>query len=240
MTPPRGFRERLCLMDAARLDRTLSRMAAEICERHPDTARLLLVGVHTRGVPLAERLAARLPARPVVGSLDITLYRDDLTTIAPHPLTRGTAIPVAIDGRVVIVVDDVLFTGRTVRAALDELVDFGRPARIELAVLCDRGHRELPIRADYVGETVSTAREEIVEVRLSAQDGEESVWLLEPGPAPVAPPRPAPAPVSPQAPATAEPKAAARKAPAKKAAAKPAARPARPAARKKTAPRRKR
>ncbi len=231
MTPPRGFRERLCLMDAARLDRTLSRMAAEICERHPDTARLLLVGVHTRGVPLAQRLAARLPVRPVVGSLDITLYRDDLTTIAPHPLTRGTAIPVAIDGRVVIVVDDVLFTGRTVRAALDELVDFGRPARIELAVLCDRGHRELPIRADYVGETVSTARDEIVEVRLSDEDGEDSVWLLEPAPLPAATPPPPP-PV--------ERRPAAKKAPAREAPAKPAARPARAATRRKPAPRRKR
>ena len=117
----------------------------------------MLVGVRTRGVPLARRLArgcgqAAGGEPPVVGALDITLYRDDLTTIAAHPVLKGTDIPFSIDGRTVVLVDDVLYTGRTVRAALDELIDFGRPARIELAVLVDRGHRELPIRADYVGQ----------------------------------------------------------------------------------------
>jgi pyrimidine operon attenuation protein/uracil phosphoribosyltransferase len=113
-----------------------------------------------------------------VGALDITLYRDDLTTIAPHPVIKGTNIPVAIDGQVVVIVDDVLFTGRTVRAALDELVDFGRPARIELAVVIDRGHRELPISPDYVGETLVTHRDDIVHVQLREQDGEDGVLLI--------------------------------------------------------------
>jgi pyrimidine operon attenuation protein/uracil phosphoribosyltransferase len=181
--PPR-YRERLVLMDADRLRRTLQRMAHEIVERHPDAGRLVLVGVRTRGVPLARRLAAAIReavgTEPPVGALDITLYRDDLTTIAPHPVIQGTDIPVSIDGRTVVLADDVLFTGRTVRAALDELVDFGRPARIELAVLVDRGHRELPIRADYVGKDLATARPEIVQVQLRETDGEDRVVLLEP------------------------------------------------------------
>jgi pyrimidine operon attenuation protein / uracil phosphoribosyltransferase len=171
------------LMDAARVARTLDRMAHEIVERHPDLAGAALVGVRSRGVPLALRLArlvkqasgVELP----VGALDISLYRDDFTTIAPQPVTKGTAIPFSIDGRSVIIVDDVLFTGRTVRAALDQLIDFGRPARIELAVLVDRGHRELPIRADYVGKTVATTLAQSVQVRLSEQDGEDGVDLDE-------------------------------------------------------------
>jgi pyrimidine operon attenuation protein/uracil phosphoribosyltransferase len=114
-----------------------------------------------------------------VGALDITLYRDDFTVIAAQPVTKGTDFPCSIDGRTVIVVDDVLFTGRTVRAALDQIIDFGRPARIELAVLVDRGHRELPIRADYVGRSVPTAREEIVQVLLKEEDGKDAVLLLE-------------------------------------------------------------
>jgi pyrimidine operon attenuation protein/uracil phosphoribosyltransferase len=114
-----------------------------------------------------------------VGALDITLYRDDLTTIAPHPVLKGTDIPTSIDGRTVVLVDDVLYTGRTVRAALDELIDFGRPARIELAVLVDRGHRELPVRADYVGRTLTTTRDEIVQVQLEEEDGHDRVMLLE-------------------------------------------------------------
>ncbi len=143
-------------MDAARLARTLARIAHEIVERHPDMKAVALVGVRSRGVPLARRLARELReatgVEPPVGTLDITLYRDDFTTIAAQPVVKGTDIPFSIDGRTVVLVDDVLFTGRTVRAALDELIDFGRPARIELAVLVDRGHRELPIRADYVGK----------------------------------------------------------------------------------------
>jgi pyrimidine operon attenuation protein / uracil phosphoribosyltransferase len=190
MAPPAPFRERQELMDADRLSRTLSRMAHEILERHPDLRGTVLVGVRTRGVPLARRLAARMKEasgfEPPVGALDITLYRDDLTTVGPQPVLKGTDIPTSIDGRTVVLVDDVLFTGRTVRAALDELIDFGRPARIELAVLVDRGHRELPIHADYAGRTLTTTREETVQVRLKEEDGDDRVLLLErtPGPAP--------------------------------------------------------
>jgi pyrimidine operon attenuation protein/uracil phosphoribosyltransferase len=197
-----GFRERQELMDAARLGRTLERIAHEVMERHADLTQLVLVGVRTRGVPLARRLAERLSKAGAVscpvGALDITLYRDDLTLVAPHPVIKGTDIPCSIDGRRVLLVDDVLYTGRTVRAALDELVDFGRPARIELAVLVDRGHRELPIRADYAGRTLTTTRDEVVQVRLSETDGEDRVVLLERE-------RPT-APVAPRAPARPKPK----------------------------------
>ena len=183
MGHPPGYRERIELMDAPRLSRTLARMAHEMAERHPDIGRAVLVGVRTRGVPLAQRLARLIGAAageaPVVGALDITLYRDDLTMIAPHPVLKGTEIPVSIDGRVVVLVDDVLYTGRTARAALDELIDFGRPSRIELAVLVDRGHRELPIRADYAGKTLTTTRTEIVQVMLAEEDGADRVILLE-------------------------------------------------------------
>ena len=180
-----AFRPKLELMDAARMARTLSRMAHEIAERHPDMKGVALVGVRSRGVPLARRLARLLGeatgAPPVVGALDITLYRDDFTTIAAQPVTKGTDIPFSIDGRTVVLVDDVLFTGRTVRAALDQIIDFGRPARIELAVLVDRGHRELPIRADYVGKTLTTTRDEMVQVMLAEEDGRDAVMLLERG-----------------------------------------------------------
>ena len=159
-------------MDAARMARTLSRIAHEMLERHPDLGRLALVGVRSRGVPLARRLARLLKdaggTEPAVGAIDISLYRDDFTSLAAQPITKGTDILFSIDGRTVVLVDDVLYTGRTVRAALDQLIDFGRPARIELAVLVDRGHRELPIRADYVGRTLATAREE---------DGRDEVLL---------------------------------------------------------------
>ena len=184
MAPP-SYRERQELMDADRLSRTLSRMAHEILERHPDLRGTVLVGVRTRGVPLARRLAALIRdasgVEPPVGALDITLYRDDLTTVGPQPVLKGTDIPTSIDGRTVVLVDDVLYTGRTVRAALDELIDFGRPARIELAVLVDRGHRELPIHADYAGRTLTTTRDEIVQVQLEEEDGEDRVMLLERG-----------------------------------------------------------
>jgi len=166
-------------MDAAHLARTLSRIAHEIAERHPSIGDVVLVGVLSRGLPLARRLAALVKAaggaEPRVGALDITLYRDDFTAVAPNPLKRGTDIPVSIDGRTVILVDDVLYTGRTVRAALDELIDFGRPSRIELAVVLDRGHRELPIHADYVGHVLETARDEIVQVLVAEEDGEDRV-----------------------------------------------------------------
>jgi len=141
-----------------------------------------LVGVQTRGVPLARRLAERLGAiedkAPPVGVLDINLYRDDLSRIADHPILRRTEIPYDIDDAVVILVDDVLFTGRTVRAALDALMDLGRPRQIQLAVLVDRGHRELPVRADFVGKNLPTAETERVDVRLTETDGEDEVVIV--------------------------------------------------------------
>jgi pyrimidine operon attenuation protein/uracil phosphoribosyltransferase len=183
---PRGFSEKQVLMDRSRVGRTLSRIGHEILERHPDLRRMVFVGIRTRGVPFARRLAGLLSREsgiePPVGAQDITLYRDDFTTVAAHPILKGTEIPFSIDGKDVILVDDVLFTGRTIRAALDELTDFGRPARIELAVLVDRGHRELPIRADYVGRTVTTSREDIVQVLFEEEDGEDKVLLLERSP----------------------------------------------------------
>jgi len=181
-------------MDAGRMARTLSRMAHEILERSPDVKRLALVGVRSRGVPLARRLARLIGevagSEPAVGALDISLYRDDFTSLAAQPIMKGTDIVFSIDGRTVVIVDDVLFTGRTVRAALDQLIDFGRPARIELAVLVDRGHRELPIRADYVGRSLSTSRDEEVQVLVQEEDGRDEVVLMQRG----AKPKPAGAP----------------------------------------------
>jgi len=179
---PSGLVMLQVLMDKGRLQKAVARIAAGIVKRHPKMANTVLVGIRTRGVPLAHRIARHIGEaagfEPPVGALDITLYRDDLTTIAAQPVIKGTEIPGSIDGRAVILVDDVLFTGRTLRAALDELIDFGRPSRIELAVIADRGHRELPIHADYVGMNVETAREEIVQVKLLEEDGEDEVLLL--------------------------------------------------------------
>jgi pyrimidine operon attenuation protein/uracil phosphoribosyltransferase len=176
----------MTLMDAGRMARTLSRIAHEILERHPDPKRLALVGIRSRGVPLARRLARLVGEaagrEPALGALDIALYRDDFTSLAAQPITKGTDILFSLDGRTVVLVDDVLFTGRTVRAALDQLIDFGRPARIELAVLVDRGHRELPIRADYVGRSLSTSREEAVQVLVREEDGKDEVVLVRKGP----------------------------------------------------------
>src|SRR3954454_3871983 len=165
--------------------RIIRRMAGEIIETDRDLSRLLLVGIRTRGVPLAEKLAAeieRMEGHEIpVGVLDITLYRDDLSTIAAQPQVKGTHLPRPIDDCVVVLCDDVLYTGRTVRAALDELVDFGRPKAVKLAVLIDRGHRELPIQADYVGKNVPTSQHEIIEVSFQSTDGAEQVRILERG-----------------------------------------------------------
>jgi pyrimidine operon attenuation protein/uracil phosphoribosyltransferase len=170
-------------MDADRMGRTLTRIAHEIVERNRGLDRLALVGVRTRGVPLAKRLADRLReitgCEVRTGALDITLYRDDLmhNPVGPQPLVRSTEIPFSIDNAVIVLVDDVLYTGRTVRAALDELIDFGRPQAIQLMVMVDRGHRELPIKADYVGKNLPTSRSEIVAVRLSEIDGRDEVVI---------------------------------------------------------------
>ena len=169
------------VMDADRIARSLARMAHEIVERNRGIDALALVGIRARGVPIAARLAAQLKQMSGVevptGALDITLYRDDLmrTAVAPQPFVRRTEIPFSIDGRHILLVDDVLYTGRTIRAALDALIDFGRPSAIQLVVLIDRGHRELPIRADYVGRNIPTSRQQSVQVRLMEIDGRDEV-----------------------------------------------------------------
>jgi pyrimidine operon attenuation protein/uracil phosphoribosyltransferase len=169
------------VMDADRMAKSLARIAHEVLERNRGIEAMAFVGIRARGVPLAARLAAHLNAIAGVdvpiGALDITLYRDDLmrTPVGPQPVVRRTEIPCSIDGRPILLVDDVLYTGRTIRAALDALIDFGRPSAIQLAVLIDRGHRELPIRADYVGRNIPTSREQSVQVRLAEIDGRDEV-----------------------------------------------------------------
>jgi pyrimidine operon attenuation protein/uracil phosphoribosyltransferase len=171
------------VMDTSQLRRTVMRIAHEIVERNGGTGEIILVGIRNRGVPLAERIAKAIESfeglSVPVGALDITLYRDDIQMIAPNPLVGKTEINEDISERVVVLVDDVLFTGRTVRAALDELTDFGRPKSIQLAVLIDRGHREYPIRADFVGKNVPTSSTETVVVLLKETDGEEQVVLCD-------------------------------------------------------------
>jgi pyrimidine operon attenuation protein/uracil phosphoribosyltransferase len=170
-------------MDADRISRALTRIAHEIVERNRGVNNVALVGVRSRGVPLARRLAKSLQDIPgdqvPTGALDITLYRDDLMrhAVGPQPQVRRTEIPFSIDERMIILVDDVLYTGRTTRAALDALIDFGRPRAIQLVALVDRGHRELPIKADYVGKNIPTSRHESVQVRLHELDGADEVLL---------------------------------------------------------------
>ena len=171
------------VMDADRIARTLTRIAHEIVERNKGVDGLALVGVRTRGVPIARRLARILKQISgddvPTGALDITLYRDDLMRhpVGPQPVIRRTEIPFSIDNKKILLVDDVLYTGRTTRAALDALIDFGRPQLIQLIVLVDRGHRELPIKADYVGKNLPTNPEESVQVRLQETDGTDEVVL---------------------------------------------------------------
>jgi pyrimidine operon attenuation protein/uracil phosphoribosyltransferase len=171
------------VMDADRIGRTLTRIAHEILERNKGVDELALVGVRTRGVPIARRIARSLKEisgqEIPTGALDITLYRDDLMRqqVGPQPLVRRTEIPFSIDNRKILLVDDVLYTGRTTRAALDALIDFGRPKNIQLIVLVDRGHRELPIKADYVGKNLPTSPEESVQVKLQESDGCDEVVL---------------------------------------------------------------
>ncbi|MFC1857267.1 bifunctional pyr operon transcriptional regulator/uracil phosphoribosyltransferase PyrR [Thermodesulfobacteriota bacterium] len=169
------------ILDVKDIDRILTRITHEILEVHRGIANLAFIGIHTRGVYLARRIQAKVSEIEAgeipSGEMDITLYRDDWTRISPHPIVKATDIAFSVDGKQIILVDDVLFTGRTIRAAMDAIIDFGRPDRIELAVLVDRGHRELPIQANYIGKFLDTRRSETVNVCLSEKDGEDKVVL---------------------------------------------------------------
>ena len=177
------------LLDADALGRTLSRIAHEIIEGNPDLDEIALVGIQTRGVPLARRLARLIEERagvaPAVGTVDITFHRDDVSVrrgeapLAAQPVVRATQLDFPLDGRTVVLVDDVLYTGRTIRAAIEALFDYGRPARVQLAVLVDRGHRELPIRPDYVGKNLPTSRSERVNVHVEELDQVDEVRITE-------------------------------------------------------------
>jgi pyrimidine operon attenuation protein/uracil phosphoribosyltransferase len=178
-----NIREKAQVMTAAEIERTLLRLAHEIVERNNGIKNLALIGIRRRGVPLAERLAKSIrefeKAQVPVGYLDINLYRDDLSTIATQPVIQSTEIHFPIVGKAIVLVDDVLYTGRTTRAAMDALLDYGRPRAIQLCVLIDRGHRELPIEANYVGKYIQTTDNEIIEVKLLETDQSECVLLVE-------------------------------------------------------------
>lgn len=177
-TPPEGK----VVLEGPDMRRALKRLAHEVLERNGGASEVLLVGIHRRGVPLAERLSDEIESiegeAPPVGTLDVSFYRDDLRIRTPREIAT-TDVPFAVDGKVVVLVDDVLFTGRTIRAAIDALVDFGRPRLVQLAVLVDRGHRELPIRADFIGKNVPTSPDQDVEVRLLATDGADEVRVVD-------------------------------------------------------------
>jgi len=170
------------ILEKEDIRRTLARIAHEIIERNKVIEDLVLVGMRTRGVPLAKRLAANIKSFEgldvPVGALDISLYRDDLTTLNIKPIVQQTDIPVDIDGKAIVLVDDVLYTGRSIRAAMDALIDLGRPSSIQMAVLIDRGHRELPVRADYVGKNIPSARDEDIQVSLVETDGVDEVAII--------------------------------------------------------------
>ena len=171
------------LLDQAQIARMIRRMANEIIEHNRGSEDLMIIGIRSRGVPLGERIVRQIRETEKVdvpfGILDITLYRDDLTTVALQPVVKPTSLPVSIDDKMVVLTDDVLYTGRTVRAALDALIDFGRPCGVQLAVLIDRGHRELPIHADYIGKKVPTDRSEVIKVKFEETDGEDEVLIME-------------------------------------------------------------
>lgn len=177
------MKEKAVILDKKAIERALLRMAHEIIEKNRGTQELCLIGIRNRGVHLAERLAQSISridgAQVPVGILDITLYRDDLTLVDTQPVVHKTEISFDLQEKRIVLVDDVLYTGRTVRAALDALIDFGRPRSIQLAVLVDRGHRELPIRADYVGKNIPTSHHESIEVRLAESDGKDEVVIAE-------------------------------------------------------------
>jgi pyrimidine operon attenuation protein / uracil phosphoribosyltransferase len=176
-------REKAQLMSASEIDRTLVRLAHEILEKTKDLDQLAFIGIRRRGVPLAQRIAAKIESledrKVPVGILDINLYRDDLSTVDVKPVVSATEISFSVAGKDIILVDDVLYTGRTIRAALDALFDHGRPARVQLLVLIDRGHRELPIEARFIGRTVQTSDIEIIEVKFQEIDGMEKVLMVE-------------------------------------------------------------
>ena len=177
------MKEKAQLMDEKAIGRAITRISHEIIERNKGIEDVVLVGIKTRGVPIAERIGKKIQqiegASVNTGEVDITLYRDDLKKIDVDPVINGSNVQFSIDDKIVILVDDVLYTGRTVRSALDAIIDIGRPKAIQLAVLVDRGHRELPIRADYVGKNVPTSKGEIISVKLSEIDGEDSVTINE-------------------------------------------------------------
>jgi pyrimidine operon attenuation protein / uracil phosphoribosyltransferase len=176
-------REKKQLMSASEIDRTLVRLAHEVLEKTTDLNRLAFIGIKRRGVPLAQRLAAKIESlensKIPVGILDINLYRDDLSTVSERPVVHSRQIDFPVVGKDVVLMDDVLYTGRTVRSAMDALFDHGRPARVQLLVLIDRGHRELPIEARYIGRMVQTSSSEIIEVKFQEIDGQEKVLLVE-------------------------------------------------------------
>ncbi|HHU42813.1 MAG: bifunctional pyr operon transcriptional regulator/uracil phosphoribosyltransferase PyrR [Bacillota bacterium] len=177
------MKKKAVLMDAVELNRALVRLSHEIVEKNKGIDNIALVGIRTRGVPLAQRLAEHIrtiEGSPVkVGILDITLYRDDLSIIADHPVINSTDIDFSVIGKHIVLVDDVLYTGRTARAAIEALMEMGRPASIQLVVIIDRGHRELPIRADFVGKNVPTSKSEVIKVELAEVDGKDAVSLFE-------------------------------------------------------------
>ena len=177
------MKEKAQLMDEKAIGRAITRISHEIIERNKGIEDVVLVGIKTRGVPIADRIGKKIQqiegASVNTGEVDITLYRDDLKKIDVDPVINGSNVQFSIDDKIVILVDDVLYTGRTVRSALDAIIDIGRPKAIQLAVLVDRGHRELPIRADYVGKNVPTSKGEIISVKLSEIDGEDSVTITE-------------------------------------------------------------
>jgi len=185
MVDEANLTEKSRIMDEAAMERAISRLASEIVEKNKGAKDLYLVGIRRRGVPLAQRITDKIErlegVKPLFGTLDITLYRDDLSTVGTNPIVNRTELAEDIDGKVVVLVDDVLYTGRTIRAALDQLMDFGRPRKVQLAVLIDRGreHRELPIQADFVGKTVPTKQSEIIRVMLNEFDAMEGVGIFE-------------------------------------------------------------
>ena len=178
-----ALKEKAEIVDADGLRRIVTRIAHEIVERNKGVEDLVLIGIRRRGVPLASRMAEKITEfegkAPILGSLDITLYRDDLSTVSHQPVVGTSEIPVDIANKVIVLVDDVLYTGRTVRAAMDALIDYGRPRAIQLAVVIDRGHRELPIRADFVGKNVPTSSKEVIGVKLVEIDGVDGVVIKE-------------------------------------------------------------